>query len=131
MVHRTRFVPIIATLFVLAANNAHAQSPFGPPIADYGGATLKPRPLQNVSDYPEDALRRIEEGRVVATYQINEKGRVTDCAITQSSGFKSLDTIVCPLIKRRARYEPAKDANGTPIVTTGRSSMDFWIPRMP
>jgi len=66
------------------------------------------------SDYPRDAARRRLSGRVFVRYTVGTNGRVTDCAVTRSSGVPSFDEATCRLIMQRFRYEPARDAAGRP-----------------
>lgn len=66
-------------------------------------------------DYPAAAIRAEQEGRVSVLLSVDATGRVTDCSVTQSSGSALLDTTTCSLFKRRSRFIPAADANGTPI----------------
>lgn len=74
------------------------------------------------NDYPAEAIRREETGTVAFKLQIDTRGRVSDCAIEKSSGSASLDRATCTIIRRRARYQPARDPKGraVPDVATGR-----------
>jgi hypothetical protein len=42
-------------------------------------------------------------------------GRLTGCKIVMSSGSASLDAQTCRIIQQRARFSPARDAQGKPI----------------
>lgn len=68
-------------------------------------------------DYPMDALRADAQGSTWVTLAIDTSGRAIDCNVTQSSGWSSLDSATCQIIRRRARFKPARNANGT--VTNG------------
>ena len=65
-------------------------------------------------DYPPAARRAGIGGRVVVRIDVGTNGRVAACSIVQSSGNADLDETSCRLIKRRYRYEPARDAAGRP-----------------
>ena len=65
-------------------------------------------------DYPPAARRAGIGGRVVVRIDVGTNGRVAACSIVQSSGNPDLDETSCRLIKRRYRYEPARDAAGRP-----------------
>jgi protein TonB len=66
-------------------------------------------------DYPAAALRAGEQGIVRFRLVIGQDGRVTGCAITESSGSAILDSSTCRLMVRRARFTPARDAEGRPV----------------
>jgi TonB family protein len=78
-----------------------------------------PRPLGALSldsnDYPAEALRNGEQGSVRVALDVDADGRVTACAVTQSSGSRSLDDGTCPLMMRRAAFKPALDRAGRPV----------------
>jgi len=67
-------------------------------------------------DYPEAAIEANASGTASAELSIGPDGRVTGCSLIQRTGFSVLDNYVCNQL-RRARFTPAKDANGNP--TTG------------
>jgi protein TonB len=73
------------------------------------------RTLFSVDDYPIDALRNGQQGTVQAQLSIGPSGRVADCVIIRSSGVSSLDEATCGIMKRRARFRPARDANGNAV----------------
>jgi protein TonB len=79
------------------------------------GARGDIRTLFSADDYPADAQRNGEEGTVQAELAVDSKGRVTGCTIVRSSGHASLDETTCSILQRRARFTPARDANGEAI----------------
>ena len=110
------------------ALTAEARPPW-PIVKEYGGASPKNENTWiTPDDYPNTALQRKTQGNVIVAFTITAKGRAVECAVEQSSGQLALDVIPCPLIERRARFQPAKNANGAPISTEGRYSVAFWIP---
>jgi protein TonB len=60
---------------------------------------------------------------------VGTDGRVADCSITRSSGSPDLDEATCSNIRRRARFEPAKDGNGQPTTGSYASSVRWVIPK--
>lgn len=72
----------------------------------------------NMNDYPAIALQQEIEGTTGFSVTVGPDGRVTDCVITMSSGSSELDMATCTNVKRRARFDPARDASGNP--TTGK-----------
>lgn len=69
-------------------------------------------------DYPREAIRRRQSGAVHIRFTVAEDGRVSQCAVTRSSGSPSLDDTTCRLILRRFRYEPSRDGKGRAVVDT-------------
>ncbi|MFC4293277.1 energy transducer TonB [Sphingorhabdus arenilitoris] len=68
-------------------------------------------------DYPSSALRDRREGTTSFRLTIGSDGRVDNCEITSSSGHADLDAATCTAMTRRARFTPARGANG--LETTG------------
>ncbi|QNQ10682.1 energy transducer TonB [Sphingomonas alpina] len=68
--------------------------------------------------YPAAARRAEAEGRVSVQVTVDTRGRVSACRVTSSSGNSDLDEATCRLATRNGRFNPAKDANGTPIEST-------------
>jgi periplasmic protein TonB len=68
------------------------------------------------SDYPEGAYRRHASGTVFVRLTVGIDGRVSDCAIDESSGHADLDAATCSLILKRYLYRPARDLQGRPVV---------------
>lgn len=66
------------------------------------------------ADYPSAARK---EGRTGTTYYratITPAGRVSDCKILHSSGYKDLDLVACSQVRRIARFIPALDKENNP-----------------
>jgi TonB family protein len=74
-------------------------------------------PSSERASYPPRSVQKGEEGRVGFALTVDEKGKVTSCIITATSGYSRLDEATCRIF-RQARFQPALDASGTP--TTGR-----------
>jgi periplasmic protein TonB len=64
-------------------------------------------------EYPREAVLRQQEGRVGYRLTIDDEGKVTNCLITATSGFRSLDEAACRTA-RKTVFEPALDASGMP-----------------
>lgn len=65
-------------------------------------------------DYPREAVRLHQSGKVYIRFAVGADGRVSQCTVTRSSGSPSLDSATCRLILRRFRYGPSRDAAGRP-----------------
>ena len=57
-------------------------------------------------------------GTVHLRFTVAPTGRVSDCAVTRSSGSRILDNLTCRLIIARFRYRPARNAEGQAIAST-------------
>jgi TonB family protein len=69
----------------------------------------------SVSDYPQEALAKGEQGYVGALAWVTSDGRVEDCKIIESSHRRTLDDRTCEVIRRRVRFDPGLDSRGKPI----------------
>lgn len=82
-------------------------------------------------DYPGKALRLMHDGRVKADVEVSKRGTVRRCRTRISSGYAELDRATCSLLVRRARYLPARDAQGRPRATTDSYSFIWVHPGIP
>jgi protein TonB len=82
--------------------------------------------------YDSDTPRDLRRGGVVhLRFTVAPTGRVSDCAVTRSSGNRALDNLTCRLIRERLRYRPARNFEGQPIASTvlGEHVWDAEPPR--
>lgn len=77
-------------------------------------------------DYPASALSSGAEGTAQASITIGPDGRVISCNITRSSGNGALDAATCNVIRRRAKFTPARDSNGNPTTDTQSTPPIVW-----
>lgn len=68
-------------------------------------------------DLPRDA-RNLDKVRVGVRFVVEPSGRVGACEVLRPSSVVDLDDIVCPLIQRRFRFDPARDGDGAPVQAT-------------
>lgn len=66
-------------------------------------------------DYPEDAITANQGGTTRYMLMIDERGKVLDCVIEQTSGVASIDGMGCQVMKERGKGKPALDAAGKPV----------------
>jgi protein TonB len=84
-------------------------------------AATQPVPLTPVEKLlsESDKLAVVErvgaQGTVGIKVTVDVTGRVSDCSVARSSGFKALDAETCKVIQRKARFSPAKDEQGRPV----------------
>jgi len=73
--------------------------------------------LVSSGDYPAEALRRGEQGTVEFRMFIGSDGLPKDCTVFGTSGSVLLDQRTCWIMKRRAKFEPARDQSGNAIAS--------------
>jgi TonB family protein len=81
------------------------------------------------NDYPAKALREGAQGVVGFRLTIGVDGRVSGCEITATAGSSDLDEATCRLVAARARFRPARDAQGEPAVGSYANRMKWSIPK--
>lgn len=86
-----------------------------------------PQAVITYQDYPEEVLSRNEYGIVTILLHLSKEGKVTACDVTESSGSAKLDMMTCSLLKKRARFDPAKDATGSPIESEYRLANSWGV----
>ncbi len=91
--------------------------------------TTSPEPLPSYSNpkpvYPELARKRGQEGRVLLSADIDEKGELTELRVDKSSGFSLLDEAALKAV-RRWRFKPALRA-GMPVKGTALIPIEFLL----
>lgn len=134
-------------VYVLAAFAAITQSPSNDREASIensagdqpsisSGGVKRPSPVPkgnpgqwaNTNDYPPVALQKQMEGTTGFRLTVGPDGRVTECQIASSSGSSELDQATCANVLRRARFDPALDAQGKPISGTYSNRVRWQIP---
>jgi periplasmic protein TonB len=116
------------------ASHAQAQQFVpGPDPLMRGGAAATPSedPANWLSakDYPKEALAERAAGTVAFRLRIDSDGGVSDCTVTKSSGFVSLDRTTCKLLSRRARFLGARDSNNEPVAAMWSSAVSWAGPQ--
>ena len=79
-------------------------------------------------DYPASALRARAQGTAGVRLTIGANGRVVDCVVALSSGNAALDAATCRILRSRARYHPALDAEAGPVVGADRGRVTWRLP---
>lgn len=75
--------------------------------------------------YPARALAAREEGAVAFKLSLDRDGDPSACAVTQSSGYPSLDYETCDLLVRFARFQPDRNSDGARTART-HSGVIIW-----
>jgi len=104
-----------------------------PPAAGPAVVRAQPRsPLQAYValryDYPAAAAKAGAQGNVAFLLDIGPDGRVTNCAITGSTGSAALDSASCRIMRSRARFTPARDAAGSPTRDRLAGALRWTLP---
>jgi protein TonB len=84
------------------------------------------RSLFSGDDYPESARDANATGTARASLTISPTGQVVGCTITQSTGNSALDSATCNILRRRAKFTPARDSNGNPTTDTVETPPITW-----
>lgn len=78
--------------------------------------------------YPPKALAAGEQGRVSFRITLDEKGELTSCDVTKSSGYASLDSETCDLMQRYARFTPEVNSEGRSVTATRNGFVNWQLP---
>jgi protein TonB len=84
------------------------------------------RTLFTGDDYPASAQASGAEGTSQAQLTIGPDGRVTGCNIIRSAGNAALDSATCNILRRRAKFTPARDSEGNPTSDTITTPPITW-----
>lgn len=84
------------------------------------------RTLFSADDYPASAQAAGAEGTAQASLTIGTDGRVVSCNLTRSTGNSALDAATCNILRRRAKFTPARDSNGNPTTDTVTTPPIRW-----
>ncbi len=93
-----------------------------------GPGDSKPRYRSNPRpDYPGEARRLRQEGRVILEVEVSAAGRPTSVSVASSSGVASLDAAALAAV-RRWSFEPARAA-GLPVAARVKVPVQFDLAR--
>jgi protein TonB len=102
--------------------SAKPGSELSPPAARFTPKAAAPLgdPARWVSpdDYPAGELRRGHEGTTRFRLSIGSDGRVSNCAVTGSSGWPVLDAATCTKLAARGKFRPATNEAGEKVAGT-------------
>lgn len=93
---------------------------------------VPPRPLSALvspDDYPSRAIANRQSGTVRFQLDVSPAGRVDGCTILRSSLSNILDASTCRLMQSRARFTPARGADGKAIAERVEDEISWVIPR--
>jgi protein TonB len=84
------------------------------------------RTLFSADDYPASAQAAGAEGTAQAELTVGPDGRVQSCNLIRSTGNSALDQATCNILRRRAKFTPARDSNGNPTTDTVTTPPIRW-----
>jgi protein TonB len=84
------------------------------------------RTLFSADDYPASAQAAEAQGTAQAQLTIGPDGRVVSCNLTRSTGNGALDSATCNILRRRAKFVPARDSNGNATTDTITTPPIVW-----
>jgi TonB family protein len=116
------------TVEILPSGMARCLSgPIEKPIPVLLSASLKnPGSIITDRDYP--ASDHDKEGTTRFDLMVGPDGKPVSCTTTLSSGHSVLDQTACNAFMKRARFSPAKDANGMPTMGRYKGSVTWKAP---
>jgi TonB family protein len=79
------------------------------------------------ADYPLAMVRGGQQGIVNYRLLVDAAGKPTACHIQTSTRPKDFDEAVCRAIMKRAKFEPALDAQGKPVPSFWRQTVRFRL----
>lgn len=82
-----------------------------------GGGNTPARLVRNLTrgDYRRLTGGRMPAGQAGLAIRIGAGGTVESCSVERSSGDAVIDSGLCPLVRSRLRFSPARNAQGQPI----------------
>ena len=80
------------------------------------------------SDYPLNMISAGQPAIVEFRLSIGTNGIPVSCHIQATTRPKEFDDAVCGSLMRRARFEPALDAQGQPLISFYRNTVRFALP---
>lgn len=78
-------------------------------------------------NYPLHMLRAEQEARIGVALNIGTNGKPTYCEVTEVVGLTSFNDTVCMLLLRHATFEPARNAQGEPVVGRYATRVTFKL----
>lgn len=78
--------------------------------------------------YPAKALQAGEQGMVGFVVSLDRDGHATECQVTHSSGYPTLDKETCSLVLFHGKFEPIRDASGKKIPSLAEGAVNWQVP---
>jgi len=107
-------------------------------LQHYWGLSQGERPIYSVpargdlrnifteKDYPAEAVHHGLEGSAQFLLLVDENGKVIGCDVVKPSGIPVFDAMGCAVMQERAKFSPARDANGKPMRSAVTTPPVVW-----
>lgn len=97
-----------------------------------GGSSAVPTEIDHWAkiiqeNYPRHMLMGEQEGRIGVALNIGTNGRPTYCEVREVVGPTSFNDTVCLLLLKHATFEPARNAQGEPIIGRYSTRVTFRL----
>ncbi|WP_260581008.1 energy transducer TonB [Sphingopyxis sp. PET50] len=108
---------------------------WGANIAEIRALKVQPQPIGSPgrwatnADYPMREMHREIQGTVTFQLKLDATGAVENCLILLSSDSAVLDEQSCKLMRQRAKFKPARDANDKPVTSFYVNRIRWQIPK--
>jgi TonB family protein len=108
---------------------------WGANIDEIRALKVQPKPVGSPgrwatnADYPSREMHREIQGTVTFQLKLGTDGAVENCVILLSSDSAALDEQSCKLMRQRAKFAPARDADGKPVTSFYVNRIRWQIPR--
>lgn len=108
---------------------------WGIDVPRYWSLRSRPRPIGALADlftsdaYPELALGRGIERNVIAKLEVSADGRATSCSAPGNYPYPQFVDSVCHVLEKGARFMPAQDSSGHPVISPYVVLVKFGIAR--
>lgn len=86
-------------------------------------------PWFTTDDFPLSAVRDGRQGQVKYILTIDATGKVRGCQADGPEGSADLEAATCDALMARARFNPATDASGRPVVGEFEGSIKWTLPQ--
>ncbi len=108
-----------------AAPVAAPTPPAAPPAIDPGWQSSVARWLASHKNYPDDARRRGDEGRVVIRFTVDRSGQVMDAEVVSSAGSSRLDDATLAMLRGAVlpAFPPTMSHDRVTVTTTVRYTL--------
>lgn len=97
--------------------------PTGPFPPNRVAKPINPGNWVRSDDFRRLNQRQFGNGTLRFTLVVDKRGRADECIVNTSSGSRDFDSRACRTLQKRARFEPATDANGDAKSSTYSSSV--------
>ena len=82
----------------------------------------------STKDYPSDLIRAEVGGEVSFKLDVSAEGLPTSCLVIVSSKIEQLDKVTCKIMIQRAKFKPARTAEGSPAASHYINRVRWQVP---